>query len=130
MRLLSAGLIPTTGISYSKGAKTALSKHPAQAVSERRGVGDRHRMARADQPCVPRRAAGRQVGPVLEAAGCGLDRIVKVSIYLTDMKNFPKVVELRERWFTHPYPADTIVEVSSLALPELQIEIEAVALAP
>jgi len=67
---------------------------------------------------------------VLEAAGCGLDRIVKVSIYLTDMKNFSKVIELRERWFTHPYPADTIVEVTSLALPGLQIEIEAVALAP
>ena len=74
--------------------------------------------------------AFRDLQRVLEAAGCGLDRIVKVSIYLTDMKNFPKVVELRERWFTHPYPADTIVEVSSLALPELQIEIEAVALAP
>jgi 2-iminobutanoate/2-iminopropanoate deaminase len=73
--------------------------------------------------------AFRNLQRVLEAAGCGLDRIVKVSIYLTDMKNFPKVVELRERWFTHPYPADTIVEVSSLALPELQIEIEAVALA-
>ena len=74
--------------------------------------------------------AFRNLQRVLEAAGCGLDRIVKVSIYLTDMKNFPKVVELRERWFTHPYPADTIVEVSSLALPGLQIEIEAVALAP
>ena len=74
--------------------------------------------------------AFRNLQRVLEAAGCGLDRIVKVSIYLTDMKNFPKVIELRERWFTHPYPADTIVEVSSLALPELQIEIEAVALAP
>ena len=55
--------------------------------------------------------AFRDLQRVLEAAGCGLDRIVKVSIYLTDMKNFPKVVELRERWFTHPYPADTIVEV-------------------
>jgi enamine deaminase RidA (YjgF/YER057c/UK114 family) len=31
-------------------------------------------------------------------------------------------------WFSKPYPADTIVEVSSLALPELQIEIEAIAL--
>ena len=53
-----------------------------------------------------------------------------MSNYLTDMKNFSKVIELRERWFTHPYPADTIVEVSSLALPGLQIEIEALALAP
>jgi enamine deaminase RidA (YjgF/YER057c/UK114 family) len=44
------------------------------------------------------------------------------------MGNFPKIVALRERYFTPPYPADTIVEVSSLALPELEIEIEALAL--
>ena len=67
---------------------------------------------------------------VLEAGGSGLDRIVKVTIFLTDMANFPKIVELRGRWFTPPYPADTIVEVSSLALPGLEIEIEAIAVAP
>ena len=66
---------------------------------------------------------------VLEAGGSSLDRIVKVTIFLTDMANFPKIVELRGKWFTPPYPADTIVEVTSLALPELEIEIEAIAVA-
>ena len=56
-------------------------------------------------------------------------QIVKVTIFLTDMANFPKIVELRRRWFTAPYPADTIVEVTALALPELEIEIEAIAVA-
>ncbi len=65
---------------------------------------------------------------VLEAGGSGLDKIIKVNIYLTDMGNFPKIVALRERYFKKPYPADTIVEISSLALPELMIEIEAIAL--
>jgi 2-iminobutanoate/2-iminopropanoate deaminase len=69
----------------------------------------------------------RNLARVLEAGGSGLDRIVKVTIFLTDMANFPKIVELRRRWFTPPYPADTIVEVSSLALPELELEIEAIA---
>ena len=63
----------------------------------------------------------------LDAGGSSLERIVKVTIVLTDMANFEKIVELRRRWFTPPYPADTIVEVSSLALPELEIEIEALA---
>ena len=66
---------------------------------------------------------------VLEAAGSSLNKIIKVTIYLTDMANFQKIVALRERWFTKPYPADTIVEVKSLGLPELMIEIEAIALA-
>ena len=64
---------------------------------------------------------------VLEAGGSSLDRVVKVTIFLTDMANFPKVVELRGKWFTPPYPADTIVEVTALALPELELEIEAIA---
>ncbi len=71
----------------------------------------------------------RNLERVLEAGGSGLDRVVKVTIFLTDMANFPRIVELRGRWFTPPYPADTIVEVSSLALSGLEIEIEAIAVA-
>lgn len=66
---------------------------------------------------------------VLQAGGSSLDRVVKVTIFLTDMANFGKIVELRGQWFSLPYPADTIVEISSLALPELEIEIEAIAVA-
>lgn len=66
---------------------------------------------------------------LLQAAGSSLAKVVKVTVYLRDMSNFPKMLELRERFFTPPYPADTIVEVASLALPELEIEIEAIALA-
>ena len=65
----------------------------------------------------------RNLARVLAAGGSSLDREVKVTIFLTDMSNFPKIVELRKRWFSAPYPADTIVEVTSLALPELEIEI-------
>jgi len=64
---------------------------------------------------------------VLENGGSSLADVAKVSIYLTDMGNFAKIVELRERYFTPPYPADTIVEVSSLADPEWLIEVEAIA---
>ena len=65
---------------------------------------------------------------VLEAAGSSMDKMVKVTIYMTDMSYFSSIVELRRKWFRPPYPADTIVEVKALALPELMIEIEAVAL--
>ena len=71
----------------------------------------------------------RNLRAVLEAGGSSLDRVVKVTIFLTDMGNFQKIVALRERWFSKPYPADTIVQILALALPELEIEIEAVALA-
>ena len=70
----------------------------------------------------------RNISSVLEAGGSSLDRVIKVTIYLTDMGNFPKIMALRQRWISEPYPADTIVEVRSLALPELMLEIEAIAL--
>lgn len=71
----------------------------------------------------------RNLQRTLEAAGSSLARVIKVTIYLTDMRHFPEIVELRGRWFRPPWPADTIVEVRALALPELMIEIEAIALA-
>jgi reactive intermediate/imine deaminase len=64
----------------------------------------------------------------LRAGGSSLADVVKVTIFVTDMAaNFPKVVELRRRHFTPPYPADSIVEVSSLYVPDAEIEIEAIA---
>lgn len=63
----------------------------------------------------------------LEAAGSGIDRIFKITIYLTDMSNFDKVLALRERYFSAPWPADTTVGVHALALPELLVELDVIA---
>ncbi len=63
----------------------------------------------------------------LQAAGSDLSKVIKVTIFLTDMSHFNKIVDLRGQWFSAPYPADTIIEVKALALPELMIEIEAIA---
>jgi 2-iminobutanoate/2-iminopropanoate deaminase len=65
----------------------------------------------------------------LEAGGSGLADVVKVTIFVTDMGDFPKVVDLRRKFFTSPYPADSIVEVKGLYTPEVMIEIEAIAAA-
>jgi reactive intermediate/imine deaminase len=66
---------------------------------------------------------------VLRAGGSSLANVIKVTIFLRDMANFQKIVDLRGRYFTPPYPADTIVEVSSLYTPEALLEIEAIAIA-
>jgi 2-iminobutanoate/2-iminopropanoate deaminase len=63
----------------------------------------------------------------LEAGGSGLDHVAKVTIFLTDMGNFKEVVALRRKYFSEPYPADTIVEINALYAPEAMIEIEAIA---
>ncbi|MNR68836.1 hypothetical protein D3C85_1936550 [compost metagenome] len=43
------------------------------------------------------------------------------------MGNFKDVVELRRRFFSAPYPADTIAEIKALYDPAAMIEIEAIA---
>lgn len=78
------------------------------------------------------RAQGEQAFSNLQralvAGGASLKNVVKVTIFLTDMSNFGEIVELRRKHFSPPYPADTIVEVSSLYTPEAMIEIEAIAM--
>lgn len=74
--------------------------------------------------------AFRNLERALKAAGSSLRQVAKVTIFLTSMEHFPKIVELRRKWFSAPYPADTIVEVSALYSPEAMIEIEAIAVAP
>ncbi|MGN6826711.1 RidA family protein [Paucibacter sp. M5-1] len=98
-------------------------------VSGQAGVGDDGRIVgdgdfdrQAEQAMLNLRRA-------LVAAGSDLSQIVKVTIFLTSMSHFPKIVALRRRWFSAPYPADTIVEVSALYTPEAMIEIEAIAIA-
>ncbi len=63
----------------------------------------------------------------LTAAGSGIDRIFKITIYLTDMAHFDKVLALREKYFAAPWPADTTVGVNALALPELLVELDVIA---
>lgn len=97
-------------------------------ISGQAAIDDQGRVVGAGDFDAQAAQAFANVKKVLEAAGSSMKKIVKVNIYLTDMANFPKIVALRAKHFSKPYPADTIVEVRGLALKELMIEIEAMAL--
>jgi 2-iminobutanoate/2-iminopropanoate deaminase len=63
---------------------------------------------------------------VLEAAGSSLDRIVKATIYLTDLGDFEAVNGVYGSFFKNPPPARVCIEVSRLPK-EASVEIDAVA---
>jgi 2-iminobutanoate/2-iminopropanoate deaminase len=67
------------------------------------------------------------VKTVLEEAGGGIENIVKVTVFITDMGLYDEIHEVRRRYFEEPYPASSMVEVSALIDPRLLIEIEAIA---
>ena len=65
---------------------------------------------------------------ILEAAGSGLDRLVKTTVYLTDLGDFGGMNEVYARHVGDAPPARATIEVS--ALPSgAKVEIEAIALA-
>ena len=64
---------------------------------------------------------------ILRAEGGDLRNLVKVTVFVTDMRHFDAISEVRRRYFIGDLPASTIVEVSKLAQPDLMIEIEGVA---
>ena len=65
---------------------------------------------------------------VLESAGSGLDRVVRATVYLTDMGDFETVNRIYAECFSEPYPARVCVEVAGLPK-GARVEIDAVALA-
>ena len=67
------------------------------------------------------------VKAVLEEGNATLKDVVKVSIYITDIKNFPMINEVYEEYFSEHKPARTLVEVSQLPKGG-DIEIEAIAI--
>jgi 2-iminobutanoate/2-iminopropanoate deaminase len=66
---------------------------------------------------------------VLQAAGLGMEDVIKCNVYLTTMKNFPEMNAAYEKRFKQPFPARTTVAVAELPLSAL-VEIEMVAKKP
>ena len=64
---------------------------------------------------------------ILRAEGAELANLVKLLVFVTDMRNFDAISEVRKRYFTGDLPTSTIVEVNHLSQPDLLIEIEGVA---
>jgi len=64
---------------------------------------------------------------VLEAAGSGLDRVVQVTAYLTDIAGFEAFNKVYAEFFTEPYPARAVVGVAELPK-GVKVEVAAVAL--
>jgi len=51
---------------------------------------------------------------VAEAAGGSLADVVKLTLFLTDLADFPKANEIMQTYFAQPYPARSTVGVASL----------------
>jgi enamine deaminase RidA (YjgF/YER057c/UK114 family) len=60
----------------------------------------------------------------LKAAGSGPEHVVKVQVFMTDVKERPLINPRRSAYFGEHRPASTLVEVKGLVDPRLKVEIE------
>ncbi|MBI2753926.1 MAG: RidA family protein [Betaproteobacteria bacterium] len=67
----------------------------------------------------------RNLDAVAKAAGLGLDRAVRMTVYLTDLGDFGKVNEIMAQYVPQPYPSRAAVGVASLPRGAL-VEIDAI----
>ena len=67
---------------------------------------------------------------ILEANGASLANVVKVTSFVTDLREGPEIGEVRRRMFAGGFPASTQVQVAALGTPDLKIEIDAIAALP
>jgi 2-iminobutanoate/2-iminopropanoate deaminase len=72
----------------------------------------------------------KNLGAILQAAGCAPADVVKVNVYLTDVDDRPLINPLRQAFFGESRPASTLVGVRELPVPGMKVEIEAVAVLP
>lgn len=70
----------------------------------------------------------KNLAAVLEAAGSGLDRVVKTTVFLVDMQEFAVMNEVYGKFFKEEPPARATVEAGRLPR-DARVEIEAIALA-
>jgi enamine deaminase RidA (YjgF/YER057c/UK114 family) len=70
------------------------------------------------------------VAAILAEAGLGLEHVVRINAFVTARDHLRPYMNVRNRLFSAPYPASTLMIVSGFARPELVVEIEAVAAGP
>jgi enamine deaminase RidA (YjgF/YER057c/UK114 family) len=73
------------------------------------------------------RRAFEKLGTVMQAAGGSLTDIVKITVYITDIRHRDGYAAVRAEFLAHDPPASTLVQVVALADPAAVIEIEAIA---
>ncbi|WP_030672112.1 RidA family protein [Streptomyces rimosus] len=120
------GAPPTKGYSHAvrfTGTMVAVSGQvPVAADGAVVGVGDAEAQVRQ---------VYANLATALEAAGSGLEHIVKLTVYLTDLEDLPTFRRVRdEHQDARRPPACSLVRVAGLVHPDFRVEVEALAVAP
>jgi len=120
--------VPGQATPISHYAHAVRADGPLLFVSGVVPVDEQGDLAGGDDVVEQARAVFRNLEAVLAAGGASFADVVKVTVFLTDVDDRPKIDPVRQEVFGAARPASTLVEVSRLAIAGAKIEVEAVAL--
>ena len=120
--------VPCQATPISHYAHAVRADGPLLFVSGVVPVDEQGDLAGGDDVVEQARAVFRNLEAVLAAGGASFADVVKVTVFLTDVDDRPKINPVRQEVFGAARPASTLVEVSRLAIDGAKIEVEAVAL--
>ncbi len=121
--LAPPGMVPGNGYSQAVAATGRIVAVAGQVALDAEGdlVGPGDPEAQAEQ-------VFENIGTALAAAGASISDVIKLTVFVTDMAILPDVRRVRDRYVdVERPPASTAVQVVALVLPELLLEVEALA---
>lgn len=127
-RLFNFGVPWEKDISFSQGAWVRGGR--LVLLSGQAAIDDDGKVVGKGDMQLQVRAALEAVRRGLALAGATPADVVKVVYYTTDCRAFHKTQPLREAFFSKPYPAQTLVEVTRLAMRDFLVEAEVTAVVP
>ena len=117
------GLPPAKGYSHAVTFEGRLVAVSGQVPLDAEG-----RLVGADDPEAQVRQVFENLKTALAAAGAGLEHIVKLTIFLTDLADLETFRRVRNEYLTAENPpASSLVRVAGLVNPAFRVEIEALA---
>jgi len=119
---ISTDAAPAAGGPYSQAIRTGDLVYTAGQLGIDPGTG----ALVGDDVAAQADRALTNLAAILEAAGSGMDRLVKVTVYLAEIADWPAVNEVYVRHVPEPFPARSAFAVKALPLGG-RVEIEAVA---
>lgn len=121
MSIISTAAAPQAIGPYSQGVDTGTLVFTSGQLPIDPATGEM-----PSEPAEQARQSMENVKAVLEAAGSGLNKVVKATIFLADMGHFASVNEVYAGYFSGDFPARSCVQVARLPKDAL-VEIEMIA---
>lgn len=124
--LQPANVWDTRGLSFSQGVVVKGGSSMIFVAGQAAFDKDGHVVGKGDIT-LQTQVTLENIKSVLESADASLGDVVRITVYLTDIRNMSVMQRVRSEYFRANYPASTGVQVSSLAHEDLLIEIDAIA---